>query len=218
MDCKEFSETVQQAWNLDFHGYPSYRVLKKLKAVKQNLKARCQANLLNSPKAHISSIRPKLNDIKVKLDLSPMDPNFQLLENGFTNEHWLLLEDSQLRQKSRDEWLHLGDKNTKFFHARMKARHARNSLSHLGTATDTCSSDMQQIRAAAPKFIRNLFNQDSYRYIFPKLVVKRKLTQAAIHWLSRPTEEKEIKDTFFLLGADKAPGPSGFNARFYQKN
>lgn len=42
--------------------------------------------------------------------------------------HWLKVEENIYRQKSRVDWLKLGDANTYYFYAAMKHRHNRNRL------------------------------------------------------------------------------------------
>lgn len=54
--------------------------------------------------------------------------------------------------------------------------------------------------------------------MFPKLVVKRILTNEAKNWLVREVSTKEIKTTIFHINPDKAPGPDSYNAFFYKHN
>ena len=44
---------------------------------------------------------------------------------------WLANEENQWRQKSREPWMHLGDRNTKFFYSVVKARQNRYTIYHL---------------------------------------------------------------------------------------
>jgi len=44
------------------------------------------------------------------------------------------------------------------------------------------------------------------------------LTNEAACWLTRIASADEIKKAVFQLHLDKAPGPDGFSATFYQNN
>jgi len=81
-----------------------------------------------------------------------------------------------LRQKSRESWLKLGGRNTKFFYAACKVRNHRNQINHLISVTGLPITDEKELREIAPRFYKNLCNMDSYWNIFPRLVVKKKLT------------------------------------------
>jgi len=63
-------------------------------------------------------------------------------------------------------------------------------------------------------FFLNLLTEN----IFPEVIVKRKLTQDAAHWLSRSVFSQEIKRALFQMHPDKAAGPDGYNAFFFRRN
>jgi len=60
-----------------------------------------------------------------------------------------------LRQKSRESWLHHGDKHAKFFHAIVKAKYARNHISYLITESGVSVSNPATLKEVAPAFIRS---------------------------------------------------------------
>jgi len=53
----------------------------------------------------------------VHTDFNPMDVTLQQLESNLQKEHgkWLANEEDQMRQKSSESWMFIGDKNTIFF-------------------------------------------------------------------------------------------------------
>jgi len=99
-----------------------------------------------------------------------------------------------------------------------RLRSKKNQLTHLIDANGAHLKDLTEIREAAPEYYNELFSQDSYWNVFPKLVVKRKLTPEARKWLIRPVTKEEVKQAVFQLNAEKAPGFDGFTAGFFQKN
>lgn len=173
---------------------------------------------VSSPKNTIAKIRDALKDLQDSLDIDPLSSVLHIKEKQLKMEleKWLGIEESQLRQKSRELWLNLGDKNTKFFYSSLKNRYNKNSISHLFDGEGRAATDIIKLRNEAVDFYDKLYNQDSYWNYFPELTVKRKLTPEAAAWLIRDVTDNEIKSTMFQINPDKAPGPDGFNARFFQ--
>ena len=103
-------------------GYLLFKVTQKLKATKSALKVWSQSNQLATRRQHIEEIRRKPSLIQQSCDLHPSNTDMHTGDNAFSVEleHWLSMEESQLRQKSRDLGLQLGDRNSNFFHAKKK--------------------------------------------------------------------------------------------------
>ena len=133
MQCASYAEVVTQAWNMAPTGYPLFRIICKLKAVKSALKAWSKQGLLTNPAQHIDSIKKKLTEVHKNLALDHMVVHVHKEEVAQIKqlEHWLALEESQLKQKSREDWSLLGDKNSKFFPAMVKVRTSRNQNTQL---------------------------------------------------------------------------------------
>ena len=108
-------------------------------------------------------IKKKLDDIHNTLNLDPLNSVFHQEEKLLTEQlnHWLTLEEEQLRQKCRVDWLTLGDRNTKFFYAMAKVRSSKNQPTHLIDSSGTLLRDITDIRKAAPNYFKDLFSQDS---------------------------------------------------------
>lgn len=129
-------------------------------------------------------------------------------------------EEAYWRQRSMLLWLRLGDRNSGFFHAATKNRGRANALtviedsegnpvfeeeqiaqvivSYFGTLFTTLSSEKSDIQGVVEKALRPIIS-DTYN---EKLILI-------------PTPE-EIRTAVFSIHADKAPGPDGFSAGFFQ--
>ena len=112
--------------------------------------------------------------------------------------------------------MHQGDRNTKFFYSVVIAKQSRNHISHLINDKGEAATDIGSIKAEAPAFFESLLNQSSYWNVFPELIVKRRLTDEASKWLSRNVSNEEIKQVLHQMHPDKASGPDGYTASFFQ--
>jgi hypothetical protein len=61
-----------------------------------------------------------------------------------------------LKQKARNQWLHLGDQNPAYFRRVIEGRQARNSISFLFDEQGNKVDDIDGIKGIAEKFYKNL--------------------------------------------------------------
>jgi len=175
--------------------------------MKKGLKLWISSNHFDSPKKHIDIIKLKIDSLQQQLDTNLLDTDLHIEESNLTAqlEHWLALEESSLRNKSRDNGYSLEIKSSKFFHARIKSRQSKNHISHHIAPDGSYTTDIQQIKVAVPQFYEALFNHHSYWNVSPKLMVKRRLTQEASSWLVEEVSAQEIKMVIFQCNPHKTP-------------
>ena len=160
----------------------------------------------------------RLKEVHEELDKDPGNVQFQIEELALQDDlgKWLANEEDQWRQKIRESWMQLGDKNTKFFYSVVKAKNARNHISEL-ISEEGIATDLNSIKLVAPLYYEKLFNEDTCWNIFSEVIANRKLTMKASYWLSRNATHLEIKTAMFQMHPDKALGPDGYNSLFFQK-
>jgi hypothetical protein len=126
-------------------------------------------------------------------------------------------EETMEKQRARMEWLKYGDRNTSLFQAKSRARAKRNAIVSLRRDDDSVATSQEDIEAVATDFYSNLYSaQDDLN---PELVlqhVPRKVTDEMNERLARPYTAVEVERAIHMMGANKAPGPDGFTAGFYQ--
>ena len=127
-----------------------YRLTRKLKSVKATLKA-FNFHSFGKLREHVEDARESLNQAQSALLNSPSDP--MLIENEKkclkTYHDLAYAEEGFLKQKSRVQWLKLGDQNTSFFHKAVKARNARNAIKVITLENGCIIEDLEAIKKEA---------------------------------------------------------------------
>lgn len=58
-------------------------------------------------------------------------------------------EEAFLKQKARNQWLQLGDQNDIYFHHRLRAQNARNTITHLWDEHGNKEEEVEKIKKVA---------------------------------------------------------------------
>jgi hypothetical protein len=164
-----------------------------------------------------------------------MEENIMEMEKGLPT-HSLLLKEQQdfieyqkilhseeetWRLKSRSLWLKSGDRNTKFFQRQTKARLWRSKVKEITKEDGTKINDFQQIQEEAKTHFEHLLTEEGIVNLSTQedllLNIPTVVSQEDNAKINQEVTEKELYEALFQLHPDKAPGPDGFNAHFYQK-
>ncbi|XP_070015409.1 uncharacterized protein [Nicotiana sylvestris] len=155
INLKSFEGTVQIGWELGKSRQTMLTVWNKLKKLKVLLK---QMN-----KEEFTSIDSKIQNARERLEsmqnqMSCPDQGEMQVELERTTklelEKWLMVEESIMKQKSRVQWLNLGDSNTVFYHACMKNRQARNNIGRLIDSNGDIVQNPEEVKAKILNFYR----------------------------------------------------------------
>jgi hypothetical protein len=130
--------------------------------------------------------------------------------------HIRISTESIMRQRSRQTWLQEGDSNSRFFHASVKARGKRNSISAL-QVDDVWLETPAAVRQAVVDYFSLKFS--SVPWHRPKLdgVSFPTLSDADNRWLIRSFGIDEIEGVVKECDGNKSPGPDGFNFAFIKE-
>ena len=83
---------------------------------------------------------------------------------------WLGIEEEMWHQRSRNNWLKVGDRNTTFFHTKATNRHQRDTISKILDENNRCLEDVDEIGHTFVHYFEEFFTT------------------------SRPTVDKEMLD------------------------
>ena len=134
--------------------------------------------------------------------------------NGF-----LVQEDTKWQQRTKEDWLRWGDRNTKFFHASAIQRKSHNSISHITDAHGVEWDTSKGIEQAFVTYYKSLFTSIKPHNIEECMgAVDRKLTPNMVSKLVEAFTMEEVAVVVKQMGPLKAPGSDGYMAGFYQKH
>lgn len=111
-----------------------------------------------------------------------------------------------------------GDKNTKFFHASTKQRRDINRIIGLRDQQGEWIDDEEGIEKEAVGYFTNLFTSSTSSDPSHVLQdVPEVVTPQMNEYLTKEVTEEEVKKALLSLNPEKAPGPDGMTALFFQR-
>lgn len=139
-------------------------------------------------------------------------------------EHWPHIsgiEEQFYFQKSRVQWLGLGDRNNCFYHNVCQARTSKNAIRRIIAADGRVLTDLQEIKGEAALHFETFLNSqpinfDGASMEYMQEVVEYRCPTAMAAELVRHVQSEEIKQVLFSMPTNKAPGPDGFPVEFYK--
>ena len=128
------------------------------------------------------------------------------------------MEDCMWNQRAKVDWLHDGDKNTKYFHCRSTERNKRNYISGLENELGFWVEEESQIGGMLVQYFSNLFTSSNpinldlvLEGVLP--VVNDEMNEG----LNRPFEPNEVQGTLKHMEVGTAPGSDGLPPLFYKQ-
>jgi hypothetical protein len=202
-------------------GYKLCRKLKEFKAILKSKTTSCFGNLRNK----IIQARESL-DLAQKAVIDSRGRADCLLKERECLHAYVSItkaEEAFLKQKSRNQWLQLGDQNNAVFHRILKGRQVRNSISFLYDELGNKVEDIAQLKSMALEFYRNLLGSKNTHFTDASAERVKQLISPIVPieeatLLERDVTAEEIKKTIFSMKSNKAPGPDGYTAEFYKSS
>ncbi|KAI9084511.1 hypothetical protein K1719_033499 [Acacia pycnantha] len=207
---------VHVGWN-EVDGVVEDRVLDLVRRLQA-----CQKKLVLWSKSEFPNFRKAIDQLKIKLGrcysggmsaarLEEAEEIVKQIEEAWRNEetYWW--------QRSRVSWLNCGDRNTKFFHNTVIQRRQRNKILRLKDDSGRWMEDSEEINKAFSGFYSELFQTSGGRSLDQALsYVSQVVNENDNIQLMEQVSNQEIERAVFQIGANKAPGPDGYSALFYQ--
>lgn len=194
-----------------------FQVVQKLRFVKAALKA-WNLKVFGRVDERIRKAREELYAIQSQLSLDQFNERQRLAEEDILKldelNPALDTEEAFFKQKARVSWLKDGDHNTQYFHATLTEIRARKTRWRIKDESGTMLTGKVNIkRQAELDFIKIVGTASRVESLFQSAPL---LSDAHIKSLIKEVTAKKVEQVVKNMDPDKAPGPDGFNAYFFQ--
>ncbi|GKV53234.1 hypothetical protein SLEP1_g59770, partial [Rubroshorea leprosula] len=211
----EFRDFVVAKWeNLQIEGWAAFKCQKKLQLLKEECK-RWNKEVFGNVERRYESLLQQIEMLDKKSEDTDLNENEVLLRKVCSQEVWEVLQKREAvwRQKSRANWVRLGDANTAFFHRSVHARRAQNVLSGI-LGEGGWVEEPEMVKEEAVRYFCQLFQNDQWSRPVMGGIQFRRISDEQREWLERPFSIEEIEEGLHSCDGSKAPGPDGFNFNF----
>ena len=217
-DRADFMAIVSSSWESPVAGNPMYQFTTKLRLLKTALRTLHHQHT-NNITGRVAQAQAAWHDAQFYLDSNPTSPEAKSRERVHAKLYMQLCKDEEslLKQRSRINWLQLGDRNTKFFHNSLLHRQVRNRIHSLHDSTGTLITDQQEMGKLASTYYEQLLCApqlplpEPIQHMYPNPI-----SEDSRSTISSPVTDEDIKDALFSIPDNKSPGPDGYNAYFFK--
>ncbi|XP_024015914.1 uncharacterized protein LOC112089169 [Eutrema salsugineum] len=208
------NEEIRQLISITWNSHPGASVKSRI--------ARCRREISKWNREHHANNKKTMDEMRGKLEEAMSKPTINDLVIHSLNQKLreaYKAEEKFWRQRSRQTWLSLGDKNTGYFHAITKGRKTINKFALIENTEGHIVYEEDQIAAVITSYYTDLFTtqQTEREEIVEKCLSPRISEEDNIRLIAAPTQ-LEVRNAAFSINPDKAPGPDGFSASFFQSN
>ncbi|KAL2929983.1 LINE-1 retrotransposable element ORF2 protein [Bienertia sinuspersici] len=126
-----------------------------------------------------------------------------------------------LRQKAKCSWIKEGDENTALFHQSIKQRRLQNNIYAIKNGQGVLVDNQETVATAFVEYYQSLLGQQQQQRERCDMDIIKSgptLDEEQRKNLIKKFTKEEVKEAMFSIKGDKAPGPDGFGAYFYQDN
>ncbi|XP_060211648.1 uncharacterized protein LOC132639195 [Lycium barbarum] len=142
----QFLDTVKQVWQAPVEGCYMMQVVKKLKQLKQSLKSLHKQHFRNIL-VEVEEDRASLTQAQRNLHQNPSDITLQNQERQLYQQFRKssYLAEIFLQQRSKANWIRLGDDNTKYFYSIIKHKRLQQATTQIQDKNGVLQTDGQAI-------------------------------------------------------------------------
>jgi hypothetical protein len=211
---------VKNVWhNTLVIGSPIERWQTKIRRLRQHLRGWAK-NVSGAYKKEKTTILNKLDKLDKKVESTTLSQSELDLKHVLNERLAELLREEEIKWYQRTKAKHLleGDANTKYYHLLANGRHRKTRIFRLEDENNIISGNAQ-LKGYITNYYKNLFGPSEVSQIMLDETQTEDISQISQlenDYLTEPISQEEVRAAIFQMEHNKAPGPDGFPAEFYQ--
>ncbi|GKV19300.1 hypothetical protein SLEP1_g29582 [Rubroshorea leprosula] len=213
---RDYEGVIAQGWATERSGSPLYCMSSKLAHCRKHLMHWWKHTGRNS-RLEVERLQKELDQLQLE-EQSEANLSRQRLLIDEINSLWLQ-EETHWFQRARTNWILLGDRNSKYFHAMASRRRQNNYIFQLQNEQGTLLEGTDSLLDHAYTHFQQAYDSlETCSFNQIEGLIRPLVTTEMNEDLCRAASEEEIRATVFQMGALKAPGVDGFPRCFYQQH
>lgn len=208
----EVMEVVRKGWNVNSRG--------NIGSVSERIKS-CRKELSHWKKTANVNSSEQIRKLRQTLEIEGQNqyPDLQLLASmRMELEKAYQEEESFWKQKCKNTWLQVGDKNTRVFHGWVETRRMKNRIQSLLDGTGVEHFDEDHKGEIAVQYFQDLFHSSGSQSADLLLEgMQTRVTDRMNNSLTKLVTDAEIKCAVKAIKSDSAPGIDGMTGQFFQR-
>jgi mannosylglycoprotein endo-beta-mannosidase len=213
---------VKMVWEHPTIGQtPIARWNNKIRVIHKHLGgwARHTTGILKKEKLRLSSI---IDNLEALAEVRPLLPQEIELKSQSNAQIARLLREEEIKwyQRSKSQFILEGDANTRYFHSVANGRHQKKLIHSLVQDEGTIEGH-ENLKSYITNYYKGLFGSPDEGNFSMDETRTDDIPQVSVEengLLTAPYSEDEVKKVVFQMEHNKAPGPDGFPAEFYQNS
>lgn len=127
-------------------------------------------------------------------------------------------EEIMWQQRSKVQWMRLGDRNTKYFHSKALQRKKENAINRIMDENGNWCETIESIADVAVSYFEKLYTTSHLTRMFKVInTIPSKVSPEMNQSLIKEFSNEEVKAPLKQMHPTKAPGPDSMSAIFFQK-
>ncbi|XP_074303836.1 uncharacterized protein LOC141638331 [Silene latifolia] len=215
----EFQSLVLTGWNIAATGTAMFRVVKKLKLLKSDLKE-LNRGLFSDIERNADVAYNLLVDCQLSLQQDKTNKDLMDKERYLRQSYYLMAaaKEDFLRHKANSEWAKDGDTNSAMFHQVIRQRHVHNKVLQIEDKNGILCKEPDEVLQAFVDYYEELMGTNGHTTLVLEHIIRQGPLVHDTDWdgLCRIPTEQEIRGILFSIPEDKSPGPDGYTSGFFK--